>query len=80
MQTWLLQEAESRFSELVDRTLAEGPQIITRCGVEAVVVVAVPEFRRWHSALSVRDVLRNAPRGEPLDMERSTEPVRMIEL
>lgn len=81
MQTWPLQEAKNRFSELVDRTLAEGPQLVTRCGAEAVVVIAAPEFRRLYSSdLSLRDVLRNAPRGEPLDIERSTEPVRAIQL
>ena len=39
MHTWQLQEAKSRFSELVDRTLAEGPQLVTRRGAEAVVVI-----------------------------------------
>ncbi|MBT8421300.1 MAG: type II toxin-antitoxin system Phd/YefM family antitoxin [Gammaproteobacteria bacterium] len=80
MHTWQLQEAKSRFSELVTRTLAEGPQLVTRRGHEVVVVIAAPEFHRMHSGLSLRDVLRNAPRGEPLDLERSAEPVRGIEL
>ena len=43
-------------------------------------VIAAPEFRRLCSGLSLREVLRNAPRGEPLDLERSAEPVREIEL
>jgi len=43
MHTWQLQEAKSRFSELVDCTLAEGPQLVTRRGAEAVVVIAAPE-------------------------------------
>ncbi len=80
MQTWQLQEAKSRFSELVERTLTEGPQLVTRRGAEAVVVIAAPEFHRLYSGLSLRDVLRNAPRGEPLNLERSAEPVRTIEL
>jgi len=57
-----------------------GSQMVTRRGAEAVVVIAAPEFRRLCSGLSLRDVLRNAPRGEPLDLERSAEPVRNIEL
>ena len=44
------------------------------------VVVAAHEYRRLCSGLSLREVLRNAPRGEPLDLERSVEPVRNIEL
>ena len=31
------QEAKARFSELLDTSLAEGPQIVTRRGVEAAV-------------------------------------------
>ena len=40
MQTWQLQKAKSHFSELIERTLKEGPQLVTRRGEEAVVVVA----------------------------------------
>lgn len=80
MQTWQLQEAKSRFSELVERTLTEGPQLVTRRGAEAVVVIAAPEFHRLYSGLSLRDVLRNAPRGEPLNLERSAEPAPEIGL
>jgi prevent-host-death family protein len=80
MQTWQLQEAKSHFSELVERTLAEGPQLITRRGAEAVVIIPASEFRRMHSGLSLQEVLRNAPRGEPLALERSAEPVREMAL
>ncbi len=37
---WQVQEAKQRFSELVRRTLEEGPQVVTRHGEEVVVVVA----------------------------------------
>ena len=30
--SWSVQDAKSRFSELLDTTLAEGPQIVTRRG------------------------------------------------
>ncbi|MBK5915327.1 type II toxin-antitoxin system Phd/YefM family antitoxin [Rhodocyclus purpureus] len=80
MHTWQLQEAKSRFSELVDCTLAEGPQLVTRRGHEAVVIIAAPEFRRMQSGLSLRDVLLSAPRGEALDLKRSVEPIRELEL
>ncbi len=36
MRTWQLQEAKSRFSEVVDMTLKEGPQLVTRRGQDAV--------------------------------------------
>lgn len=43
--TWQVQEAKSRFSELLDRVATEGPQIITRHGkpVARVVPVELPE-------------------------------------
>lgn len=80
MQTWQLQEAKSRFSELVDLTLSEGPQLVTRRGVEAVVVIAVQEYRELQGIPSLLAVLNDAPRGTELDVERSREPVREITL
>lgn len=41
---WQLQEAKQRFSELVRKAEAEGPQVVSRNGREVVVVVAVEEF------------------------------------
>ncbi len=79
MATWQLQEAKSRFSELVEQTLTNGPQTVTRRGVDAVVVISLAEFKRLkHGGL--KNVLLNAPRGEALEIERSTEPVREIAL
>ena len=81
MHTWQLQEAKSRFSEVVDLSLNEGPQMVTRRGEEAVVILAADEYRRL-SGLTPRlmDCLLNAPRGEPLEHERSQEAIRDISL
>ena len=43
---WQVQEAKARFSELLDTSLADGPQIVTRRGVEAAVLVPIEEWRR----------------------------------
>ncbi|HEV8239709.1 MAG TPA: type II toxin-antitoxin system Phd/YefM family antitoxin [Thermoanaerobaculia bacterium] len=43
---WPVQEAKARFSELLEASLKEGPQIVTRRGVEAAVIVPVEEWRR----------------------------------
>ena len=81
MHTWQLQEAKSRFSEVVDLSLNEGPQMVTRRCEEAVVILAADEYRRL-SGLTPRlmDCLLNAPRGEPLELERSQEAIRDISL
>lgn len=39
--TWQVQEAKNRFSEVIDRALHDGPQVVTRHGKPVVRVVAV---------------------------------------
>ena len=39
MRTWALQDAKARFSELVDAAVRDGPQLVTRRGVETAVLV-----------------------------------------
>jgi prevent-host-death family protein len=46
MASWQLQEAKQKLSTVVDRALSEGPQTITRHGVETAVVVSVEQFRK----------------------------------
>ena len=81
MHIWQLQEAKSRFSEVVDLSLRDGPQMVTRRGQEAVVVMSAVEYRRMTgSTPSLLTTLLNAPRGEPLELTRSSEPIRDIAL
>ncbi|MCB8747869.1 type II toxin-antitoxin system Phd/YefM family antitoxin [Rhodoferax sp. U2-2l] len=80
MSTWQLQEAKSRFSELVEQALSNGPQWVTRRGEEAVVVLAAADYRLLQQGPSLVKVLTNAPRGEPLVLQRSVEPVRDLYL
>lgn len=80
MHTWQLQEAKSRFSEVVDLTLSEGPQMVTRRGQDAVVILSASDYRRMTGTPSLLNLLFKAPRGEPLNIERSQEPIRDIGL
>jgi prevent-host-death family protein len=50
MQIWPVQDAKARFSEFLDACLVEGPQMVTRRGAEAAVLVPVQEWRRMQSA------------------------------
>ena len=43
---WAVQDAKSKFSEFLDTTLAEGPQIVTKRGVEAAVLLPIEQWRR----------------------------------
>ncbi len=50
MSTWQVQDAKARFSEFLDAALKEGPQVVTRRGAEAAVLVPVEEWRRLQRA------------------------------
>jgi antitoxin Phd len=43
---WQLQEAKARFSEFLETTLREGPQIVTRHGKEEAILVSITEWKR----------------------------------
>jgi len=50
MSSWQLQDAKARFSEFLDAALTKGPQVVTRRGVEAAVLVPIDEWRRIQHA------------------------------
>ncbi len=43
---WQIQDAKNKLSEVISRALKQGPQLITRHGEKAVVVVAYAEYER----------------------------------
>jgi len=50
MQTWPIQDAKARFSEFLETCLAQGPQMVTKRGAEAAVLVPVDEWKRLQAA------------------------------
>ncbi len=50
MASWQVQDAKARFSELLDATIKNGPQILTRRGVEIAVLVPIEEWERLQEA------------------------------
>ncbi len=50
MQTWPVQDAKARFSEFLEKCLTEGPQMVTKRGAEAAVLVPADEWRRLQAA------------------------------
>ncbi len=50
MRAWPVQDAKARFSEFLEKCLTEGPQMVTRRGAEAAVMVPVDEWRRLQAA------------------------------
>jgi prevent-host-death family protein len=43
---WQVQEAKARFSEFLEASLSEGPQIVTKRGVETAVLIPIDHWRR----------------------------------
>jgi len=79
--SWQLQEAKQRFSELVRRTLEEGPQVVTRHGEEVVVVIPAEEYRRMgEKKPDFKEFLLSGPDLSVLDLERSKEMPRDVDL
>jgi prevent-host-death family protein len=50
MKAWPVQDAKARFSEMLDACLREGPQMVTRRGTDAAVLVPMREWQRLHEA------------------------------
>ncbi len=46
MKAWPVQDAKARFSELLETCLREGPQLVTRRGEKAAVLVPAGEWQR----------------------------------
>ena len=46
MKSWPVQDAKARFSKLLDTCLREGPQIVTKRGSVAAVLVPIEDWRR----------------------------------
>jgi len=78
MDSWKLQDAKARFSEVVDRALKDGPQIVTRHGEKAVVVVAYRDFAGTEPQEDFKAFLLSAPKvGLDLGRLRRRLPRRL---
>ncbi len=62
MNTWPVQDAKARFSELLDACVSEGPQVVTRRGAETAVLIPIAEWKRLRDAArpSLKELLLSA--------------------
>jgi prevent-host-death family protein len=83
IQTWQLQEAKNKLSQVVDNAVKSGPQIITKRGVEVAIVISYVEYRKMLASRGrLSDFFRQSPLyGIELDIERDKSDARQdIEL
>ncbi len=81
MTIWQVQEAKTRLSEVIERARAQGPQTITRHGVERAIVLSIEDYR----ALVARQPdfkahLLGGPKVDDFSIERDRDAGRKIEL
>lgn len=50
MKSWSVQDAKARFSEMLDSCLKQGPQVVTRRGVETAVLAPANAWPRLQQA------------------------------
>ena len=79
---WPVADAKAHFSEMIDRALAEGPQVVTRKGKRTVVVVPLEEWeRRVKRQGNLAEFLAASPlRSSQLKVERSGDAPRKLSL
>ena len=76
---WPVQDAKARCSELLDTCIAQGPQMVTKRGAEAAVLVPVAQWRRLQSSArpSLKALLMSDEgRGELVLPERGLDQHR----
>src|SRR5258708_6972105 len=77
--SWQIQSAKARFSEVFRLARTEGPQRITRQGKEGVVMIAEEQYARLvgksHQPKGLVQFFRESPLvGVELDLERDGDP------
>jgi len=82
---WQLQTAKARFSELFRKARTEGPQLVTRQGKEAVVVLPAEDFERLTARAkqpkSLVEFFAESPLAKAnLNLERTPDYGRTVEL
>lgn len=79
---WTVAEAKSKFSEVIERAISEGPQTITRRGRTTAMVVGAEEWqRKTKRAGNLAEFFAGSPlRGSHLKVRRSKSQPRKISL
>lgn len=78
--TWQVYDAKARFSELLEDAVTKGPQIVSKRGVEAAVLVSIAEWKRLKAGArpSLKEILLDpgGPRFDDIVPPRGEDPGR----
>jgi prevent-host-death family protein len=80
--TWTVAEAKAKFSEVIDKARTDGPQLITKNGRRAAIVVSAEEWeRKTHRPGNLAEFFAGSPlRGSPLETPPPRDGPREVEL
>lgn len=72
--SWQIQEAKSKFSELIEVAMSKGPQKITKRGEEIAVILSKKDYEKLqNSNRGFLEEILNAPRIDLTIREESNE-------
>ncbi len=79
---WQLQDAKNKFSNVVKKAQHSGPQIVTKRGKEAVVILSIEEYNRLiRPKTNLVTFFQSSPLShENIDLTRSKDLPRDIEI
>lgn len=79
---WPLQEAKNKFSQVAGEAALYGPQVVTKRGKDAVVVLSVSEYDRLRAPKAdLVSFLTDSPlAGSGVELERNADPGRGVTL
>ena len=82
MAQWQLQEAKNKFSEVVDKAIKDGPQVVTRRGIETVVIVSMDEYQGLTKPKTdIVDFFQKSPlKDANLDLSRNRDLSRKVDI
>ena len=79
-KVWQLQEAKNKFSEVVDEAIKHGPQIVTKRGIETVIVISYKEYQRLIlNQQKLSEFFQTSPLtdvADEIDLTRDPRPAR----
>ena len=80
---WQVQQAKHHLSQLLQASVTDGPQVISRHGQELAVVLSVADYSKLLGGIDFKDFLSSHSNGPDLDIleiVRSKEIAPIIEL
>jgi prevent-host-death family protein len=81
MTRWQVQEAKTRFSELIEEAQTKGPQLITRHGAERAVVLSIGDYQRLTANKpSLKEYLLGGPKVDDFEIVRDRDTGREVRL